>query len=337
MSETPKTPLDDEDAVAKIIRLAGRRPVAAQEARARVYAAVHERWRKSVTTTARASRLMPWLAAAAALVGVAIGVTLLRSPGGVANAAVANLQTARGELWIARAGSPTWELVGDDVEELRAGDALRTAGDGRAVLLLWPGASLRLNADTSIVLNAADRIEVARGTIYLDSGAPQRKGNSTHLQTPLGEVWDVGTQFELRADAQALRIRVREGTVQFQGKDRDREVHSEAGDEVLIPAQGDTVRGRIAPYDDAWSWAADLASFHAQGDYTAATLLDWVGRETGRTLRFDGPATRAHAETLLLHGAEGLSPQDTLAVVAATTDLRYELETSTIVVSAAQR
>ena len=89
-------------------------------------------------------------------------------------------------------------------------------------------------------------------------------------------------------------------------------------------------------YDDAWTWVADLASFHAQGDYTAATLLDWIGRETGRSVRFDGPATRTHAETLLLHGAEGLSPQDTLAVVAATTDLRYELEPGTIVISAAQ-
>lgn len=334
MSDTPKTPLDDEDTVEKIIRLAGSRPVAAKEARARVYAAVHARWRTSITT-AHARRVMPWLAAAAALIGVAIGVTLLRSPGGVANAAVADLQTVRGALWIARAGSQTWEPVDDGIEALRAGDALRTAGDGRAVLSLAPGASLRLNADTSIVLTAADRIEVAQGTIYLDSGGAQREGSVTHVHTPLGDAWDVGTQFELHTDAQALRIRVREGAVQFQGKDRN--VHGEAGDEVLIPAQGETVHSRIAPYDDAWSWVADLASFHAQGDYTAATLLDWAGRETGRSVRFDNPATRTHAETLLLHGAEGLSPQDTLAVVAATTDLRYELETGTIIVSAAQR
>jgi hypothetical protein len=332
MSDTPKTPLD-EDTVAQVIRLAGRRPVAAHEARARVYAAVHESWRRNVTTTAPASRLMPWLAAAAALVGVAVGVTLLRAPGEVANAAVANLQASRGELWIARAGSQTWEPVPAGVAELRAGDALRTTGDGRAVLSLGPGASLRLNGDTSIVLNAADRIEVSQGTLYLDSGGPRHEDAVTHLLTPLGDVWDVGTQFELRTDPQALRIRVREGAVQFQGKDRD--IHGEAGDEVLIPARGDTVRSRIAPYDDAWSWVADLASFHAQGDYTAATLLDWVGRETGRSLRFDDPATQAHAETLLLHGAEGLSPQDTLEVVAATTDLRYEVQTDTIVISAA--
>ncbi len=335
MSDTPKTPLDDEDTVAQVIRLAGRRPVASEEARARVYAAVHERWRGSVKTRAPASRVMPWLAAAAALVGVAIGVTLLRAPGGTADAAVANLQTARGELWIARAGSQDWEPVGDGVEELRAGDALRTAGDGRAVLSLAPGASLRLNADTSIVLNAADRIEIAHGTVYLDSGGPRRDESVTHLHTPLGDVWDVGTQFELHTDTEAVRIRVREGAVQFQGKDRD--VHGEAGEEVLIPAQGESVHGRITPYDDAWGWVADLASFHAQGEYTAATLLDWVGRETGRSLHFEDSATRVHAESLLLHGAEGLSPRDTLEVVAATTDLRYELETGTIVISAVQR
>jgi len=335
MSNTPKTALENDDAVARIIRLAGHRPVADDAVRARVYAAVHARWQQSVAT-APTRRLMPWLAAAAALVAVAVGLTVLRSPDGVANAAVATLQTARGEVWIARGGSDDWRQAGaGDLGELRAGDALRTATDGRAVVLLIPGASLRLNADTRVVLNAADRIEVAEGTIYLDSGGKANGAAVTRLHTPLGEVWDVGTQFELRADPQTLRIRVREGAVQFQGDDRS--VHSEAGDELLIPVRGDTVRGHIAPDDDAWGWVADLASFHAQGDYTAATLLAWIGRETGRTLRFDGPATQAHAETLLLHGAEGLSPRDTLDVVAATTDLRYALESGTILISAAQR
>ena len=94
MSDTPKMPLENEDAVARIIRLAGHRPVADDAARARVYAATHARWRQSVAA-APTRRVMPWLAAAAALVVAAVGITLLRSPDGVANAAVATLQTAR--------------------------------------------------------------------------------------------------------------------------------------------------------------------------------------------------------------------------------------------------
>lgn len=334
MSDTPKTPLQDDDAVAKVIRLAGRRPVAEGAARARVYAAVHERWQQSVRETRRTQRTLSWLAAAAALVAVAVGITMLRTPGGVANAEVATLQTTRGTLLVARAGTRNWKAASELADgTLRAGDALRTdAGDGRAVIALASGASLRLNADTEIVLNAVDRVELAHGVIYLDSGADGH-GTVTHLHTALGDVWDVGTQFELRADADSLRIRVREGAVQFQGGDRS--LHSEAGDDVLIPASGESVRARIDPYDDAWGWVTELASFQPQGDYTAATLLQWVSRETGRPLRFDGPATQVHAGTLLLHGAEGLSPEDTLEVVAATTDLRYDLEPDAIRIIAA--
>ena len=62
-------------------------------------------------------------------------------------------------------------VLDDDVDAVRDAELGETVqAVGRAVLLLGPGASLRLNVDTSIVLNAADRIEVSEGTVYLDSG-----------------------------------------------------------------------------------------------------------------------------------------------------------------------
>jgi len=345
MSDRPRHPPgDQEDAVATIIRLAGRRPVASDDARARVYAAVHAAWRQShaakpaapaARTALRARPALRWLALAASVAAIAVSVVLLRSPESVAGPAVATLQSARGELLIERAGQRGWQPAGMGVPaeaELRDGDRLRTTADGRAELVLAHSVSLRVHADTQLVFRSRDRIDLERGTVYLDSGATEHAGVAVHLRTPLGEVWDTGTQFELHTGDRSLRIRVREGAVRFE--DGDRSLDSGAGDELLIPAQGEAVRAHISPYDDAWNWAADLASFRPQGDYSAATLLDWISRETGRALQYDSAATRMHAEALRLHGAEGLSPVETLDVVAATTDLRYELDATAIVVHA---
>jgi hypothetical protein len=343
-----RTPGDQEDPVATIIRLAGRRPVASDEARARVYAAVHATWqwslpaqprsRSAQSRSPRSASTLLWLAAAASVAAIAVSVAILRSPGRTADPVVATLQSVRGGSSIERAGERGWQptALGVPAEsELRAGDALRTAADGRAVLALAQNVSLRVHADTELVFRADDRIDLERGTVYLDSGARQHAGVAVHLRTPLGEVWDTGTQFELHAGDTSLRIRVREGAVRFEGSDRS--LDSGAGDELLIPAQGEAVRAHISTYDDAWGWVAELASFRPEGDYSAATLLEWISRETGRALQYDSATTRAHAEALRLHGAEGLSPVETLDVVAATTDLQYEIDSNAIVVHAMSR
>jgi hypothetical protein len=339
-------PGDQEDAVATIIRLAGRRPVASDAARARVYAAVHATWQRSRPAQPRSRSALfrstqpslRWLAAAASVAAIAVSVAILRSPESEAGPVVATLQSVRGESSIERAGEHGWQpaALGVPAEsELRAGDALRTAAGGRAVLVLAQNVSLRVHADTQLVFRSHDRIDLERGTVYLDSGGRQHAGVAVHLRTPLGEVWDTGTQFELHAGDSSLRIRVREGAVRFE--DNDRSLDSGAGDELLIPAQGEAVRAHISTYDDAWGWVAELASFRPQGDYSAATLLQWISRETGRALQYDSAATRVHAEALRLHGAEGLSPVETLDVVAATTDLQYEIDPTAIIVHAMSR
>jgi ferric-dicitrate binding protein FerR (iron transport regulator) len=332
MSDMPTKPGADDDPLARIIRLAGRRPVAADDVRARVYASAHAQWRRAVTEPRRRVRQW-WLAAAAtaALAAVVAGAVLLRTPDPGAGAApLASVQAMRGSLLIARDGARDWHTVDGVGAALRAGDALRTPPGARAAIALGSAASLRLNEGTELLLLSVGRLNLSHGTIYLDTGADAVPARAVHVTTPLGEVWDVGTQFELRSDAGQLRIRVREGAVEFQGQARD--LRSGAGDELLIPAHGKAVRGQIAPYAEAWSWVTDLTTFGRSGDYSAATLLQWVSRETGRKLQFDSPATAAHAQTLLVHGAEDLSPAETLDVVAATTDLRCDVEGTEILV-----
>jgi ferric-dicitrate binding protein FerR (iron transport regulator) len=331
MSDMPKGTGENEDALASVIRLAGRRPVAPDAVRARVYASVRAAWEQG-TRTKRRPRPSPWwMAAAAALAAVTVAIGIARRPAEVPGMAVASLQDVRGELWIARGRAGSWEPVDAAADEaVRAGDALRTKSAGRAVVALRGDVSLRIAEETELVVQAADRVEVERGTIYVDSGVEPRPGAAIHVLTPVGEVKDVGTQFEVRADAASLRIRVREGAVQFEGGDRT--LQGGAGEELMIPARGEAVRAQISPTDAAWTWAMELAALRRTGDYPAATLLQWVSRETGRALRFDNSDTEAHARALVVHGARGLSPLETLEVVAATTDLTCELDGATIAI-----
>ena len=335
MSDIPRKTPENDDALASMIRLAGRRPVASDEARARVYASVRAAWEDGVASKRR-PRLSPrWMLAAASLAAVAVTIGILRGPAEGPATPVASLQAVRGELWIARARARPWERVGaGNGAPLGAGDALRLDAGSRAVVALSGDVSLRIDEDSELVLQASDRIEVRRGTIYVDSGIERRPDAAVRVSTPIGEVWDVGTQFEVRADATSLRIRVREGAVQFE--DGDRTLQGGAGEELTIPAGGDAVRARIAPTDAAWDWAMELAALRTTGNYPAATLLQWISRETGRALYFDSPDTEAHARTLIVHGAEGLSPLETLDVVAATTDLACEIEGESIAVHASR-
>jgi len=330
MSDNSRETVGGEDALASVIRLAGRRPVASDEARARVYASVHATWEQVIASKRRPRPSPWWLAAAAALAAVAVAIGVLRGPADAPATFVASLRAVHGEVWISEGDGMSWRLAGAD-ESIRSGDALRTEAGGRAVVTLAGDVSLRIDDGTQLVLRAADRIAIDRGTIYVDSGAAPRRNSAVHIVTPVGEVWDVGTQFEVRADVESLRIRVREGAVQFEGGHRT--LQSGAGEELTIPARGEVVRARISPSDAAWDWVSELAALQS-GDYPASTLLRWVGRETGRALRYESPATEAHAHTILVHGTDGLSPVEMLDVVAATTDLSYDIEDSTIVLHA---
>jgi ferric-dicitrate binding protein FerR (iron transport regulator) len=332
MTDMPMNQADrDDDALARIIRLAGQRPVAPDDVRVRVYAQARAAWEQSLAARRRRNRNIGWLALAATVAAVAVGIALVSGPAVAPGVSVASIDAARGDLWITRAGSLDRRRVAPPAS-LGAGDALLTAAGGRAALTLAGGVSLRVNENTEIVVHGPDRIDLPSGTIYVDARAPARP---VRVKTALGEVSDVGTQFEVAAEAQSLRIRVREGAVQFD--DGARALRGAAGDEVSIPVRGEPIRARISPSDPVWNWATELATYEPDGDYSAASLLEWVSRETGRKLQFDDPATKRHAESLRLHGAAGLSPAETLDVVVATTDLRYEMGSEAIIVHVAGR
>lgn len=216
---------------------------------------------------------------------------------------------------------------------LRVGETLRTGAGARIALRYDNGLSLRINEHTEIVVQGQDDVSVTAGVLYLDTGQTDPAPSALQITTPHGAVQHVGTQFEVLVDPQRLRVRVREGEVVF--TDSNRELRSRAGEELLILPGGVPSRSSIPPTDGAWAWATELAV--VQGDeHALPSLLSWIARESGRTIRFASPGVETRAQTLVINGVAGYSASEALEVLPALTDLAYELDDELILISEAR-
>lgn len=167
---------DENDPIATLVRLAGRRPEVDAERTARVRAAVADEWR-ATTRRRRWTRV-----AAAAAVAAAIGGVMLMRPGTEAPAPFVQTAAAR-ELMTPR-------------------DATTNVD--------WNGGTLRLDRETHLRIDSPRSATLLRGAIYYANDTP---GVAVTIKTPFGDVRDVGTRFEVRLQDDAVRVRVRDGAV----------------------------------------------------------------------------------------------------------------------------
>ncbi|MGH8244300.1 MAG: FecR domain-containing protein [Steroidobacteraceae bacterium] len=314
----------ETDLVESLIRSAGRRVEPPEDARQQVFLASHAAFREK--TARRRERLwMLWAGAAAALV-LAVALMLRWTPPVGQQTELARIARIAGDVEVATGDA--WRPVAEARQRLTAGVKLRTLADGRAALTLAGGESLRIAADTELMLDAPGRLYLQDGTIYIDSGARPAAGR-VEIVTPAGTARDLGTQFELQVEGAALRLRVREGIV---GLDRGgRSLTGQAGEQVSIDGLGGVTRAPIAPYDPAWDWAEAIAPMPDMDGQPASALIAWVARETGRRLRYESALVEQRAAAVILHGEiRHLAPLEALEAMLATTDLMFELRGDTM-------
>ena len=92
------------------------------------------------------------------------------------------------------------------------------------------------------------------GAVYIDSGGDR---GSLEIHTRLGVLRDIGTRFEVRLGAAALRIRVRDGLVELR---HDRDSHqAKRGDELTVDATGKVARRSVPVFGSDWEWAVTVA------------------------------------------------------------------------------
>lgn len=315
-------PAENGDAVAQLIRTAGRRADPPPAAYERALAAATATWQAKL----RRRSQRRWFGAVAASVLIAALTMLLASnlpqqPLPVAGRTDRIIGTVE-----VKTADGAWTALRGDAVDLRARTEVRTQSGSRAGILLAGGASLRLADATAIVLESDATVRVLTGKVYLDTGADHVTAEVRQFEviTPAGAATDIGTQFEVLYRNGAYRLRVREGRVRLS---RDAgSIDSRAGEQVTIDSKGAIERMRLRAEDTDWQWVQSVAPAPDIDEQPLSVLLAWVARETGKSIRFEKPDVERKAETTILHGnIRHLSPLEALTVMLATTDLEHVL------------
>ena len=316
-------------------------PVAepAPEVRERVRQAVAAEWRAAVAQAAAARVPEPsparrsWqrpamaLAASLAVAAVALGVIQTRTPD--TPLTVAKLTRQSGAVESGSTGNWRPTTAG---QSLTAGQELVTGPGGKAALTLRHGVTVRLDTDTRVALKGIDRIVVERGAVYLDAGLEPSPDTSVRIDSAFGSTRHLGTQYEVRVADNGMRVSVREGRVELAAANAP-PVTALAGEQLSVDPAGRVERGTVDKRDPGWNWISDVTPPFAIEDRRLSEFLAWVCRETGRELHFASPQAEAAAEAVVLRGSvAGLSPDDALAAVMATTNLTYSDENGLLTV-----
>jgi ferric-dicitrate binding protein FerR (iron transport regulator) len=324
--------MNDEHDIEQVLKAAGRRdPVPAPiEREAREH--LRREWRAIVAERRGARRRNTVFAMAASVVAAVVGLWLVASQQGAVGGIVGTMAVALNDVRVRDGWLQGWKPAPAGLE-LESGQTLETGPDGRAGIEIAGIASVRLDHGTRVRLAAADRLAIERGTLYVDAGL-ERPGESRLLvETPAGIVRHVGTQYEVRIDGPAVRLRVREGRIEWRSRSGDVQ-RGQAGEQLTIAANGDVARQPSPGYGDSWEWIGSTAPAIDIEGRPLTQFLAWAGRELGREVVFATPEVRREAASIVVHGSVArLTPREALDAVLATTSVRGSLDDGQIVVS----
>jgi ferric-dicitrate binding protein FerR (iron transport regulator) len=318
MSE-PTSP--SQDALAHLVRVAGRRETPSMQAYERALSAATEVWQARI----RRRRRRMAFTLAASIAALAVGAVIaLRSPDFPAPAAepIAQIAHVIGAVRVRTDPARGWTEVHESTGSLPTGTSIRTDAASKLALHV-DEVSVRIASNAELVLDSRSQLRLVRGKIYVDTGKDSAPGRMAVI-TPAGAVSDVGTQFEVQYDPAGYHVRIREGEVLLRHDARRQRGY--AGEQLSIDASGAIRSTPIAADDPAWHWVQALASAPDVDNQPLAVLVAWVARETGVKVRYATPAVERRAMTTILHGSiRNLEPLEALSVMLATTDLQHEL------------
>lgn len=283
---------NSDDAIAALVRLAGRRPPVPEDAARRVREAVHDEWMETISRRRRTR----WIGSAAVVAAAAVTFVILQWT------TTAPPQPAPQRMVVAGGQTNGAAIYANDVYEI---------ANGNTASLAWGNATLRLDGGTRVRIASATELTLDRGAVYVDSNH-----SGVVIHTPMGNVRDIGTQFEVRLATDRMRVRVREGRVDLQ---HGGTTHSaEAGVEMDADARGGVTEHSIARNGAEWEWVLRAAPpIHLDGR-TLSEVVASVTRDEGLTPVWSDLAAQ-NAATMRLHGDVPLTPVEALdtALVAS--------------------
>jgi ferric-dicitrate binding protein FerR (iron transport regulator) len=213
---------------------------------------------------------------------------------------------------------------------VRVDDVIETDEMSRAAVQATDGSSVRIDHASRVRFVEPAVLEVVTGAAYIVTA---EGSHGFEVRTPLGGLRDVGTRFEVRLTASSLRVRVRAGAVEIR---RGADVTTaSAGTEATITTTGLAMR-QAPMHGPEWAWTKDVAPSFAIDGRTLRAFLEHLAGEEGWRLRYADRRVADAAAHIVLHGSvEGLTAEDALRAVLATSGLEHRLGDGELLVSRA--
>lgn len=305
-----------EDSIESLMRLAGPREVLPQDVKTRLEKTFREELH--LAQQRRRAKKIGAFSAIAALLVLAVMLSLPKS-GQQSKTPMATVIRLIGTVLINDDGAI--DNIGDVIA---VGARLNSAVDGRVLLSLAGSATtIRLDQGTELVLQAENELFLKRGSIYIDTGDVSPISRLT-VTTEFAEVTDIGTQYLITAADSNTRVAVREGLVRIVAGGNQVESRATEGtaQQVSISKTLQVYSRTIPKYGGDWSWINEIAPSFDTDNRHLIDFLNWVSRETGRSLQFNSNESRQAAHRITLAGSlQEYSPERALTAILSTTDL----------------
>lgn len=324
MTQTDKHQEMSEAHIAKILQKVAARAKPSAEMSATIKSQVKEVWQEEVALHKehaehkQTKQRHRWLAVAASItVAVGAGFLFNLQPDPDYTGTVARVV---GNVEYRSPAQQDWQPLNDSIA-LQADTDIRSAAGSYTALSLANGMTLRLDENSIVQINEQAQIYLSQGGLYAESDEALA-GQSITVNTVFGSARDIGTEFEVRVNANDWRVQVREGLVVVNA-DQLNET-AQAGERLLI-AQDQTVqRQLISSADTSWQWTNKVHQPFAIEGAKLSEYLSWWSDETGRKVIFKNSDDALAASNTILHGSvNSMTVDDSLAVVLSTT--RFEV------------
>ena len=334
MPDPEGTVSDRDDILESLFSHAHARERAPKEDEHAIRASLHCEWTSMTRQRQRRKTVIAWGIAASVLLAAVISVNMLnREATPPVMHQVATVEKQSGNIFLRQGDEPSSESRRLASGKLFAGQVLSTAQDARLAVAMGTMEVIRINENTRLVFVSESEIELISGQIYVDSGpaaATTGPDDALIIRTIAGSVRHLGTQYITGIDGSTLAVSVREGQVLI--KSQYTESIANRGQQLSINQAGTASIASIPTHGPLWEWAELVTPKYDLDGRSAHDFINWVGRETGRMVRFAADGAEQLARATELRGSIELEPMRALDLILQTSDLVPMLENGSIVI-----
>lgn len=326
--------LRTDAAFAELLGKAPPRPAPPASDEALIREAVHAEWQQVAGGRVRRRNITTFALAASVLLAVFASMNSLREPVvDISDLQMATIEKQFGEFKVNSQPVSSVQLAA-----IEGGDLLESGSESGLALGWHDGGSLRIDENTTVVFEAENQVYLQQGRIYFDSEANPSASQATitnvsdlQIRTEHGVMRHLGTQYMTSVDSDGLLVSVRDGVVSIVGPVTAR---APAGKQFAITGSGDLSIDDTDGVTD-WEWVEKSTPAINLDGRTVSQALEWVSRESGRSIQYVGNAEFVASQSELrgLPDPMTLEPTHAMQVFMSLVDLNARKEGDVIVVS----